>query len=438
MSITPETKDPDYVLMQSGKVSIAPNQGQNSSHEVIMLAGFASRKMPFNSIYSDLEANLIVIAHNNTKAAFLSLDLLFVGKALTDHIHKIAKESLSIDPASILICASHTHFAPATDASKPKLGKTYVQHLEYIKNQIITLFKTTKQSKKQNVLIEKTTIQMHHAVNRRRKGWHIDPSRLRLCHGIYMAPNFKNTMDNNAQFIKFIDKSGKPQAYIWSYACHPTSFPDLLSISADYPGIVRKDLRKKIAGDVPVVFLQGLAGDKRPLEIGGKISLLGRIRRLIGGPHFGKFDLTTYTKWAQSLSDDIVSGAQKNNFQPVAPSLSTIKNHMPLSDIIDGKSPQDNLCLQKISLGKTLNFIALSAEVVADYGSIIAEESKLPLDSIVAIGYIDDVFGYLPTQDMIRNGGYEATDFFPAFNLEGKFKSEAEIIIRQKIKELAH
>lgn len=417
-------------------IEITPSQSWSNTD--VMLAGFGSRTKGFEGIHDPLEANLIVLEHKAKKHILLSLDVLFIGQDLKFYIEDLAQQYFKVSSKAIIVCASHTHYAPATDITKPKLGLVSEKYIQYIKGKLYELFEISSQMVADAVTLEKQYFPMHSAVNRRRKGWHIDPVRLRLSNGVYMAPNFENTSHESAHILHFIDGQKKVKAVLWSYACHPTSFPMQEHISADFPGIVRADIRSSSEADIPVVFLQGLAGDKRAPETGGNISLKGRICRCIGGPHFGKFDMKTYQEWAQSLSKDVINAFNnKEAWKTISPDLSAQRIQIDIAKIIDGATPQKSFYIQNIQLADDLNIISMSAEPVSDYEDIIQQELSLNPENVISIGYTDDVFGYLPTKKMSEEGGYEAEGFFDAFNLNGAFTTDFEAHIRKGLHELS-
>jgi len=406
----------------------------------VPLAGFGNRSGNFGSVHDPLDANLIVLEQGKQRIAILSVDLLYFGSALQKCATEAALRFLSITPENLLLGASHTHFAPSTDSDKPRLGAVDDDYLEATGDTIEALFKQAADLPSSNVRMEIKSIQMHHTVNRRRYGWHIDPEALRLVKGIYMAPNFAETVDDTAHVLRFVDENDTLQAVLWNYACHPTGFPDIHSVSADFPGAVRVHIRKHFSSVVPVVFLQGFAGDKRPIELGGRIRLLGRIRRLVGGPHFGKFDRDTHAQWSEALTKNILETFNvKDAWRTILPDLAVGRSTLELADIVDGRtgttvSPSP-MTVQCIRLGHEATIIALAAEPVSQYVGTITDAINIPKTNVIPVGCTDNVFGYLPTSDMARKGGYEVSGFFPAFNLSGQFNDNFESRVINTVKQ---
>ena len=76
----------------------------------------------------------------------------------------------------------------------------------------------------------------------------------------------------------------------------------------------------------------------------------------------------------------------------------------------------------------------MSAETVSAYSKLIAEISIN--NFYICSGYTDEVFGYLPTEDQIKEGGYESNGHFKPFLITGNFSSTIEKTIELCMKEI--
>src|SRR5437588_12720034 len=84
----------------------------------VVLAGAIGRLLPFQRVNDDLEINMVLLVSGETSVLFISFDLLLVGAEITDRAIRLAASS-ALSPASDILTASHTHFAPAMDSSTP-------------------------------------------------------------------------------------------------------------------------------------------------------------------------------------------------------------------------------------------------------------------------------------------------------------------------------
>jgi len=90
--------------------------------------------------------------------------------------------------------------------------------------------------------------------------------------------------------------------------------------------------------------------------------------------------------------------------------------------------------VQVVRLGDDLTMAALAGEVVVDYSLRLKKE--LPGKAVWIAGYSNDVFGYIPSVRVLREGGYEAGDAMRYTELPGPFAPSVEERIIGKVHEL--
>jgi neutral ceramidase len=81
-----------------------------------------------------------------------------------------------------------------------------------------------------------------------------------------------------------------------------------------------------------------------------------------------------------------------------------------------------------------INLVALGGEVVVDYALRLAREYKN--ETMWVAGYSNDVFGYVPSLRVLREGGYEGGDAMIYYGRSGPFTEDVEDLIIAKIKDL--
>jgi hypothetical protein len=92
-------------------------------------------------------------------------------------------------------------------------------------------------------------------------------------------------------------------------------------------------------------------------------------------------------------------------------------------------------------IGQVLTLVALPGEPVADYASLIRQ--RLGNQQLWVAGYNNDCFGYLPTAQIVSEGGHEAigvTLWIWGQNLRrnaGFFAPEVEQVVLQAVQQLA-
>ena len=84
--------------------------------------------------------------------------------------------------------------------------------------------------------------------------------------------------------------------------------------------------------------------------------------------------------------------------------------------------------------GGDLTLVALSGEVVVEYVKLI--EEALGPNRLWVAAYSQDVYGYLPSARILREGGYETRGLYSGGI--GQFSPAAEGVLVEKVRQLAH
>lgn len=254
-------------------------------------------------------------------------------------------------------------------------------------------------------------------------------------------PNEDADYDRDLVVMKLVDSGGATRAILFSYGCHPTALgADNYLLSADFCGHAVACLETRYP-DATALFLQGCGGELKP-----RISVEG-----------GKFRACTFEQMEQAGSELAAAVAhimESGAFSPadgvfrtglVRKSLHT--SPLPVADCealaADGKSVfaasaarrllaliRDGAAIEQVpvhiavwQLDEDTRLIAIEGEVVSDYGKRI--KALYPHGRTIVLGYSNAVFCYIPTAQMVGEGGYEAEcNFF--FGIAGPFLPEIE------------
>jgi neutral ceramidase len=399
----------------------------------VPLAGSEIRTGTFQGVADRLEANALVLTQSGPPLVFVSVDLLFVGHELRSGV--LGRLRGAVPDESLFFAASHTHFAPATDDRRPRLGRMDARYLELVCERVTGLVSRLLETPATPVTIEYLHGQADHAVNRRlRTPWHLSRRGPRIG-AVVGAPNLSGQRDESVHLLRVSRSDGRPMAAIWSYACHPVGFPRPLEVTADYPGRVRRRVRQQLAPDLPVLFWQGFAGDVRPRELDLSTSVLSRVKRVVLGPRFGRFESAEWERWADSLAARVAEIASLPAGRQMSGSIRVRRISRPLADFVLGVSDDRQVTFHRVGLGDGLNVVAISAEIVTAYGALVKGIFDGAIN--IPVGYIDEVYGYLPTARMLGEGGYEASWFLRPFALDGPLNPRIEQHCLAALRELA-
>jgi hypothetical protein len=415
----------ELVQLTAGSIDITPLRPAP-------LAGWRDRAEYFERVSDPLEINGILLRDRRVAALLLSVDALYVGGHLLEAIEG-QLERVGLANCVVLAAASHTHYAPALDATKPALGLIDDQYAAQVQERASTLVERLANWAPDDARLCYGSGSAVHAVNRRRLGWHMAGGLPRRAIGMRANPSGPN--DQSIHLVRFDGEDGQPLAVLWSYACHPVAFPRPLEVTADFPGVVRHALRAQFGSDLPVLFLQGFSGDLRPpAMIPPGRHPKRRMKDVLQGPSLGRFSEADYAQWSGSLAR-IVSGVASGKLTALAPAVRCATVRVPLGRLIEGGDEPRELTISRFELADTLQLLALSAEVVVEYGTSLTR--LFPELQSIPVGCAGDVYGYLPTQRMVGEGGYEAEDFLESFGLAGRFRPTAEQAVTDAMREFA-
>jgi hypothetical protein len=396
----------------------------------VRLAGYARRTEPVSTILDPIEISAVLLEGAGKRCLIFSCDLMIVGSELQQLIHaNLAGHGFL--PGEILLLASHTHFAPATDRACSPLGAPDEKFVSDVAKAAEGLLEQMLQQQPSEVRLEIKRGRLNHSVNRRRY-WPF-PTIGRTYgfkfRSVVLAPDPEGPTAELATILLVRRADGNAVlCAMWHYVCHGTAVIPHKVVSADYPGAVRRVLRQRF-GHVPCVFVQGFCGDISPnisstRTKGGVFDWVHRVARLmISGPTFPYRIAEDWKRWSESLATQVAAIADGVAVKTISPErLSVGAARIPLGEFFSGTAPDKPLAVQVLRLGEDFELVALSAEVTVQWQEIL--DRALPDETgriRLYAGYLGALFGYLPTPAQIREGGYEVEGFQRLFGLSGKF-----------------
>lgn len=386
------------------------------------LAGFSGRSDAFAGIADELEANVVVLDDAGERTVLAALDLLFVGQ----HLRGSLEDALDdiVPPERLFLAASHTHFAPATDPSLPMLGITDRAYVAAITDRIADLVRRLLAGARKPLDIWQGRSAADNAVNRRSIGWRLTRRFPFFHHGVWMRPNLRGVKDETVRLLRLGD-----DALIWNYACHPVFMPQMDHVSSDYIGVVRQHMRRRLGVSAAVLFWQGFSGDVYP-SFAVQVHRRSRSirRRLLS--RRTSIQPEAYRRWSDCLAS-CVADALDRSTPASGGAIRSRRTRCSLNDLLAGHASDKSLHAHSISIGPDVHILGVSAELVTAYAAGFRQ--LLRLSNLLCVACIDGVFGYVPTAAMLREGGYEAGQFMPAFSLHGAFRHDLEQVIAAKL-----
>jgi neutral ceramidase len=409
-------------------VDITPSQA-------LVAAGHCLRDVPSRKVAIPFEANVLGLRENGQTLIIVSVDWFFASPGLRERI--LTRCAGRLDKASLVVAASHAHTSPNPDRTKVGFGRVNLDYVAWAERTIANrIGEMLHLGDWHPARLRFTTTACDCAIHRRRKIWW--PEGFRLRHVISMFPNATGPRDRELRLLRVEDQDDSLMAVIWGVSCHPTEWPVCSELSSDYPGGVRQALRARIGSEVPVVFLQGFCGDLRPPSIGRwqrrgrwRSRLLNFAFSFVNGPPFAGFTPGEYRAWMKNIGECAERALnQAAHSTPLVTKLSIQRTGIDLSALgLSGEITE--LIFHSFELDEKIRVVGISAEVCWEWMDLV--QRAFAGKTIWPVGYIDRVFGYLPTQAMLPEGGYEVTEFQDSFGIKGEFVANLDEIITKLI-----
>lgn len=210
------------------------------------LAGFALRKGGTHTgVYEPIRAKVMVLQAASTKVAFITGDLSGWPSPMIEAFRKHAADKYQLEPAQLIINASHNHEGPAMR------DKEYAAEVQGKVLALLDRCFDPMNMKPARVFFGRGKCDI--GVNRRL------PDRFGY---VNMEINKYGPVDPELLVLKVVGHDGKPLAVLTNYSCHLTSTSTFL-MGSDYSGVGLRMLEDEMPGMVGL-FLQGTAGDIKP------------------------------------------------------------------------------------------------------------------------------------------------------------------------------
>jgi hypothetical protein len=340
------------------------------------MAGYAGRKEPAEGTEQDLFGKAIAIEDRaGNRVVFVTLDLIGVLEKLRTEVAKQVQEKYQLRPQALLMNASHTHCGP-------DYGREDAQ--DYFGSLTTTLVELVGQSldQLQPAKISYSVAKCSVAMNRR------TPSES----GFLNHPNPKGPVDHSVPVLSVRDPADDTlRAVVFGYACHNTTM-GFLSWLGDYAGYAQEYFEADHPG-VTALFMMGCGGDQNP---------------------YPRSELKYAQMHGRSLATAVEAALEVNQStprhqQPLHGPLTSVLETVDL-EFATPDRPDFAYPVQVIRFGNDLMLVALGTEVVVDYAVRLKSELTKPDGPAIWVaGYSNVYSGYIPSQRVLLEGGYEAS-----------------------------
>ena len=413
------------------KINITPSQS-------LWMAGYGHRDHTAEGKYSDLWVKVLALEDaKGNQTVIVTSDLLGLPKNLSDGIREAAKKKYGLEKSQIALNSSHTHSAPVLGKSlfdiypmNPQQRKDVEDYTDKLQGDIVvSIGKALSKLRPSKLYSNNGTARFQ--VNRRNNKES----------EVHLSTDLNGPMDHAVPVIKVTDENDQITTVLFGYACHPTVLSGY-QWSGDYPGYAQEVVEKNYPG-VMAMFFQGAGGDQNPLprrtlplaKQYGTV-LAATVERVLSedmmplgselGSAYKEIDLdiedplskeelnkmineeSGYLKrWAQRMLGEIEAGNKLPSSYP-----------FPVQIIKIGEQP----------------IFTMGGEVTVGYANRLKEMFG---PDVFVMTYTNDVMSYIPTEVILKEGGYEGHTSQMVYGLPNKWKPGLEEQILTAFDELA-
>ncbi|MSU64446.1 MAG: hypothetical protein EXS31_19000 [Pedosphaera sp.] len=403
----------------------------------VPMAGYSSRTKPFEKIEQDIYAKALALEdRQGHRAVLVTTDLLGLPKSIAEPVCDRIQQRLKLSRSQILLNSAHTHSAPILSLEeRPESGvarEDWQNIVAYTRGLQDMLVEVVEQAfaRLEPAQLSWGSGVAHLAMNRRE----FTPR------GVILGVNPRGLVDRSVPVLRVDTPEGRLRAALFGYACHNTTLTQTnYNLCGDYAGFAQSYVQERLPG-VQAMFMIGCGGDANPYPrgtmnnardngaaLGQEVSrILASPMQPVRGPLTCEFDQARLPlqQLARAELEKMTNG----------PSWQAGNAKAMLAKVGRGEKPAMayDAPVAVWQFGGDLTLVGLSGEVVVDFVPLI-EQAIGPLQVWIA-GYCNDVFGYLPSAHVLREGGYECRGLYTT---EGFFAATSQDVLVAKVRELA-
>jgi neutral ceramidase len=412
------------------------------------MAGYAARTKPSEGKVHDLHAKALALEDaQGARFVIVAVDVIGFPREFRDAVEKEVGTRYGLRPQSLLLNASHTHCGPeirawrATQAwdlppEQIELGKKYSETLQVKVVDLVGRALQDLAAARLSYVHGRAAI----AMNRR----------LATERGYTISPNADGPVDHDVPVLLVATPDGKTvRAILFGYACHNTTL-DFYRFCGDYAGFAQQYVEETHPGAV-ALFMAGCGGDQNPtprrtlewaqqhgraLANGVEQALAAQPRPVHGPLTLALGEATLELAAPPSVEELKQQATSTNKYERWH--AEELLGELEKTGRTRSTYPY---LVQVAQFGDDLTMVGLAGEVVVDYSLRLKAELANPAagkgPAIWVAGYCNEVFGYVPSERVLQEGGYEARDSILYYDITvTPFMPSVEKLIVDKVHEL--
>jgi hypothetical protein len=424
------------------KVGVA--QASITPTQPLLLAGYASRKKPYEKIVGELYVKAMILEDpEGHRGVLVTCDVLGFSAAVVEPICERLHKRTGLKRDQILINASHTHSAPqlrltGTGKGEPASGEALrnVEYTRQFQDKVVEVVVRALERLEPARLSWGSGV-IDFAMNRRE----FTPR------GVILGVNPRGLTDRGVPVLRVDGRDGKLRAVLFGSAVHGTTLGDTsYYLCGDFPSFAQEYVQERYP-KVQAMYLLGCAGDTNPYprstrDLAKDLELTRLHGKALGAEVCRVLDgkLRPINRPLQIAFDRVALPLLGSSPRPDLRKLAEDTKHPQskeaaklLGTLDRGEKPRSHYtCPVSVwQFGKDLTLVGLSGEIVVDYVTLF--ERSLGPNQLWVAAYCNEVFGYLPSARLLGEGGYETRGVDGA-----SFHTSAEKVLVRAVRDLAH
>lgn len=397
----------------------------------VRLNGFGGRRGEADGVSQPLWAKALAVSSTPSEPplVLISMDNLGIPRSMTEEVAKTLSEEFSLPRDRIALTFTHTHCGPKVNGASDTIFSSDIpadqqEHIDRYSRELPELLVRVASEAIANRLpatLEWNVGSVGFARNRRTEG---------------------GPVDHDLPMLVVRGDDGQPRAVWVSYACHCVTL-SFNQYHGDWAGCAQELIEKSLPGAVAMVSIgcgsdanpsSGVTGDRvlDAAEQGRQIAdEVDRLLELPGRPVRGELRARL-----DSLELPLAPLPSREELSALAAAggaagynagwqLARLDRGLPLVSAID-------YAVQSFTFGDDLHVVFLAGEVCADYSLRLKKE--LHRDRVWINGYSSDFCAYIPSERLLREGGYGGGGEIPYFALPAVFQPGLEQKIIDAVK----
>jgi len=391
------------------KVSITPEVP-------IHLVGYDIRDAPFSRVDIDIYAKALAFKDKQgNRGILVTADIVGFLETIFEPVCERIMKTTGLSREQIMLNASHNHTGPLMSLKPGTQGSVSYSALnEKEALQVVEYTKTLQEKIYRLVLNSLDDLQPAELSWGTDRVSFVMNRRIQTKAGtIRMGPNPEGPVDSIVPVLKVTGPKGDLRALLFGCACHNTGLTaDHNLISGDYAGYAQEILERRYPGTV-ALFKSGCGADANPeprTDISGVrilgLELADAVTRVLESnmkPIQGELKcvlrmtelpLKTFSPEQVKVmaADTGVIGLMAKQMWKVLESGGTLRNVY--------SAP-----IAAWSFGDDLTIVAFPSETVSEYALNLRANN--PNEPLWVSGYNNTLMGYIPTAQIVREGGHE-------------------------------